>query len=227
MQVERFHNKCLPGHLFAFYILTELIFFKKKKWFYKIYFNILGEYMQHFFHVQKVSKDNRNILWLILCINVSICTPLYKLVCRNNFQLCNRKRIMFSIDCFGFKIHVRVEDKAAKKLRLASLHFDFLRVAVIKFMSWLLGFKGRWLFHLSYKKLAFCCISYLFYGDILLSNLIILIIIIIGTLIKKKRKFSSYILGTSDGGGCRVIYEERLPNIWGNAQIFSHIQYED
>jgi hypothetical protein len=42
------------------------------------------------------------------------------------------------------------------------------------------------------------------------------------TPIKKKKKFSSYIR-KSDRIGCKVIYEEELPNIWGNAQIFNHI----
>jgi hypothetical protein len=43
-------------------------------------------------------------------------------------------------------------------------------------------------------------------------------------LIKKKIKFSSYILqGNSEWSSCKVIYEEGLPNIWGNAQIFPHI----
>jgi hypothetical protein len=32
-------------------------------------------------------------------------------------------------------------------------------------------------------------------------------------LIKQKTKFSSYIRKESDGIGCKVIYEERLPNI--------------
>jgi hypothetical protein len=35
-----------------------------------------------------------------------------------------------------------------------------------------------------------------------------------GTLVKKKTKFSSY-KGNSDGIGCKVIYEEGLPNILG------------
>ena len=43
-----------------------------------------------------------------------------------------------------------------------------------------------------------------------------------GTLIKKRTKFS-HIWGDSDGIGCKVIYEEGPPNIWGNAQIFNHI----
>ncbi len=39
---------------------------------------------------------------------------------------------------------------------------------------------------------------------------------------KKENKFSSYtVKGNSDGIWCKVIYEEGLPNIWGNAQIFS------
>jgi hypothetical protein len=32
-----------------------------------------------------------------------------------------------------------------------------------------------------------------------------------------------HIKGHSDGIGCKVIYEEGLPNKWGNAQIFNHI----
>jgi hypothetical protein len=39
-------------------------------------------------------------------------------------------------------------------------------------------------------------------------------------LIKKKTNFP-HIKGNSDGIGCKVIYEEGLPNIWGNAQQFS------
>jgi hypothetical protein len=42
------------------------------------------------------------------------------------------------------------------------------------------------------------------------------------TLIKRKENFSR-IKGNSDGNGCKVIYEEGLPNICGNVQIFSHI----
>ncbi len=39
---------------------------------------------------------------------------------------------------------------------------------------------------------------------------------------KKETKFSTYTVeGNSDGIGCKVIYEEGLPNIRGNAQIFS------
>jgi hypothetical protein len=38
------------------------------------------------------------------------------------------------------------------------------------------------------------------------------------TLTKKETKFSSY---NSDGIGCKVIFKEGLPNMWGNAQIFS------
>ncbi len=37
---------------------------------------------------------------------------------------------------------------------------------------------------------------------------------------KKEIKFSSYIRKWSS---CKVIYEEGLPNIWGNAQIFNHL----
>jgi hypothetical protein len=43
------------------------------------------------------------------------------------------------------------------------------------------------------------------------------------TLIKKKIKFSSFIRKFRIECSCKVIYEEGLPNIWGNAQIFSHI----
>jgi hypothetical protein len=39
------------------------------------------------------------------------------------------------------------------------------------------------------------------------------------TLIKKKTKFSSYIRDL-DGIGCKVIYDEGLPNIWGNIYIW-------
>ncbi len=39
------------------------------------------------------------------------------------------------------------------------------------------------------------------------------------TLIKNKIKFTSYIRN-SEWSSCKVIYEEGLPNIWGNAQIF-------
>jgi hypothetical protein len=41
---------------------------------------------------------------------------------------------------------------------------------------------------------------------------------------KRKRNFSSYtyVQGNSDRIGCKVTYEEGLPNIWGNAQIFPH-----
>jgi hypothetical protein len=38
-------------------------------------------------------------------------------------------------------------------------------------------------------------------------------------LMKKKIKFSSYMIGNSDGIGYKVINEEGLPNTWGNAQI--------
>ncbi len=42
------------------------------------------------------------------------------------------------------------------------------------------------------------------------------------TLIKKETKFSSY-MRKFKWDLCKVIYEEGLPNIWGNAQIFHHI----
>jgi hypothetical protein len=38
-------------------------------------------------------------------------------------------------------------------------------------------------------------------------------------LLQKEKKIP-HILGNSDGIGCKVIYEEGLPNIWGNEQIF-------
>ncbi len=40
---------------------------------------------------------------------------------------------------------------------------------------------------------------------------------------KKLNKIFLICKGNSDGSGCKVIYEEGLPNIWGKAQIFSHI----
>ncbi len=39
-------------------------------------------------------------------------------------------------------------------------------------------------------------------------------------------KCFSHILGNSDGSGCKVIYEEGLPNIWGNAQKYLTIDEE-
>ncbi len=42
------------------------------------------------------------------------------------------------------------------------------------------------------------------------------------TLIKRKLNFP-HIQGNSNGIGCKVIYEEGLPNIWRNAQIFHRI----
>ncbi len=46
------------------------------------------------------------------------------------------------------------------------------------------------------------------------------------TLIKKKIKFSSYIR-KFEWSSCKVIYEEGLPHIWDNAQIFPHTVYEE
>ncbi len=44
------------------------------------------------------------------------------------------------------------------------------------------------------------------------------------TLIKTKIKFSyCNIQWSSEWSSCKVIYEEGLPNIWGNAQIFPHL----
>jgi hypothetical protein len=40
---------------------------------------------------------------------------------------------------------------------------------------------------------------------------------------KKERKKFPHIQGNSEWSSCKVIYEEGLPNIWGNAQIFLHI----
>ncbi len=39
---------------------------------------------------------------------------------------------------------------------------------------------------------------------------------------KEKRNFPQT-YGNSDGIGCKVIFEEGLPNIRGNTQIFNHI----
>jgi hypothetical protein len=39
---------------------------------------------------------------------------------------------------------------------------------------------------------------------------------------KKMKKLSSY-MRISDGIGCKVIYGDGLPNIWGNPQIFNHM----
>jgi hypothetical protein len=41
----------------------------------------------------------------------------------------------------------------------------------------------------------------------------------------KKTKFSSYIRKFRWDRGCKVIFEEGFPNIWGNAQIFNHLQF--
>ncbi len=39
---------------------------------------------------------------------------------------------------------------------------------------------------------------------------------------KKKSSFP-HTQGNSEWGSCKVIYEEGVPNIWGNAQIFNHV----
>jgi hypothetical protein len=41
--------------------------------------------------------------------------------------------------------------------------------------------------------------------------------------LKKENNNFPHIEGNSDRSGFKVIYEEGLPNIWRNAQIFSHI----
>ena len=44
---------------------------------------------------------------------------------------------------------------------------------------------------------------------------------------KKKKNFSSYVRN-SEWSVCKVIYEEGLPTIWGNAQIYTiHTVYEE
>ncbi len=43
---------------------------------------------------------------------------------------------------------------------------------------------------------------------------------------QKENKIFLLYKGNSDGIGCKVIYEEELPNVWGNAQIF-HYTYEE
>ncbi len=47
---------------------------------------------------------------------------------------------------------------------------------------------------------------------------------LLGICITEKEKYTKMLqLNKRDFKTCKVIYEEGLPNIWGNAQIFSHI----
>jgi hypothetical protein len=64
---------------------------------------------------------------------------------------------------------------------------------------------GYWLHHTVSEK-----VDSTRFGNFFNRNLII----------KRKQNFP-HIQGNSDGIRCKVIYEEGVPNIWGNAQIFS------
>ncbi len=66
--------------------------------------------------------------------------------------------------------------------------------------------------------------------SLLVYCVLVYIYVFVSALIKKETKFSSYI-GNSDGIGCKVIYEEGLPNIRGKytntftfyEEVVSHI----